>query len=72
MTHQLENIWLSTWIFKTKHAAVAISGVVVKGDDVEAIKQNAVYLNRAKRGLYANAVLKSVTLDRQIGQGIKE
>jgi hypothetical protein len=69
---QTEPIWLSTWVFNVSGTTVSVNGVIVKGSNVNSIKTNEAYLTRASRGIRQKATVISVTLDKQLGYGIKE
>jgi hypothetical protein len=69
---ELSPIWVSTWKLKIDSNIVLVEGVVVKGDDPVKISNNETYIKRALRGINGKAIVLEVTLDKQLGFGIKE
>jgi hypothetical protein len=72
MTQHTEPIFLSSWELMTASGPVKVCGVVVKSTSVELIKKNVNYTRRAGRNIKGKFTVSSVTLDIQIGLGVKE
>lgn len=66
-----EPIFISTWEVLVGGFKKKVSGIVVKGQDVEAIKKDSIFLSRVKRELKltnkSSLSVLSVVLDKQLG-----